>query len=249
MAIAVCLLRSAAMTRLARTRQIYYPESDGRPMGETDLHRWWMIHIYDLLQQRYKNEQVYVSSNLLLYYVEGDPKKFVVPDDFVVLDCAPGRRRTFQVWAEQRVPNVVIEVTSRETKRQDQVIKPAVYAQIGVKELFLYDPTLDYLTTPLQGYRLDQGEYVPIAGNRCGGLDCLELGISLSLDRERLVMSDTATGDRLLTEAEYAGAKLERARAAAVAARLEAAELRARLAEVENQRLREQLAQRDEKQG
>ena len=31
--------------------EIYYPESDGEPMAETDLHRNWMIRIIDILQQ------------------------------------------------------------------------------------------------------------------------------------------------------------------------------------------------------
>ena len=236
------------MSLAPSTAEIDYPESDGRPMGETDLHRWWMIQICDLLQQRYKDQHVYVSSDLLLYYAEGNPKKFVVPDDFVVLDCKPGKRRTFQIWAEQRVPNVVIEVTSRKTKRQDQPVKPNVYAQIGVKELFLYDPTLDYLRTPLQGYRLQEGQYVPIEGNRRGGMDCQELGMSLHLDRERLVMLDTATGEPLLTAAEEAEARLEKTQAELANARVEAAELRARLAEMENERLRDQLRQRGKNQ-
>jgi hypothetical protein len=72
-----------------------YPESDGKPMAESDLHRRWMIRIYDLLSYRYRGQQVYVGSDLLLYYTEGLPHDFVVPDDFVVLDCDPGERRTF----------------------------------------------------------------------------------------------------------------------------------------------------------
>lgn len=252
------------MQRVARPREIYYPESDGKPMGETDLHRWWMIHIYDVLKWRYRDQQVYVGSDLLLYYVAGDPKKFVVPDDFVVLDCDPGKRRTFQIWSEQRVPNVVIEVTSRKTKRHDQLVKPSVYAQIGVRELFLYDPTLDYLMTPLQGFRLDHDQYLPIKGNSTGALECQELGIHLCLDRERLVMQDAGTGQTLLSEAESARKErddLERnielmqaraevaearadalqSKAEAITARAEAAELRAKLAELENERLNEQL--------
>jgi len=239
------------MTRAAKPREIYYPESDGKPMGETDIHRWWMIHIYDVLKHRYRDQDVYIGSDLLLYYVEGDPKKFVVADDFLVLDCKSDKRRTFQIWAEGRVPNVVIEVTSRKTKRQDQAVKPQIYAQIGVKELFLYDPTLDYLTTALQGYRLQDDQYVPIECNARGAIECQELGIWLRLDRERLVMLDAATGKELLTDAESLERDILEARAenAAVRAenaevRAENAELRARLAELEIERLRQQLRQR-----
>ena len=143
----------------ARLREIEYPESDGRPIGETDLHRWWMIQIHQLLEHRYRSQNVYLGCDLLLFYVEGDPKKFVVPDNFVVLDCKPGFRRSYKIWTEAHVPNVVFEVTSHKTKKQDETLKPQVYAQIGVQELFLFDPTLDYLAPALQGYQLAGNRY------------------------------------------------------------------------------------------
>ena len=34
--------------------EVEYPETDGRPMGETDLHREWMQRIIDLLKYRYR---------------------------------------------------------------------------------------------------------------------------------------------------------------------------------------------------
>jgi Uma2 family endonuclease len=219
------------MSRVSSLAEIEYPESDGRPMGETDLHRWWMIQIYDLLKNRYRDQDVYVGSDLLLYYVEGDPKQFVVPDDFVVLGAKSEFRRTFKTWIERRVPNVVIEVTSRRTRQKDQRTKPKVYAQIGVQELFLYDPTLDYLSPALQGYRLKEGAFVPLTPNRGGALECRELGLWLRLDRERLIIQDAKTGLPLLTEAEA-----ERDRA-------ETAEARAKAAELEVEFLREKLKQ------
>ena len=63
---------------------VHYPESDGRPMGETDLHRDAMIRHIELLRHYYEGQQVYVSGDLLVYYEQGNPKKFVVPDAFVV---------------------------------------------------------------------------------------------------------------------------------------------------------------------
>jgi Uma2 family endonuclease len=225
------------MSQAPPLAEIDYPESDGRPMGETDLHRWWMIRIYDLLKYRYRDQHVYVGSDLLLYYVEGQPKKFVVPDDFVVLDCKPELRRVFKTWTEQRVPNVVLEVTSRKTRKQDLTGKPKVYAEIGVKELFLYDPTLDYLNPPLQGYRLERGRFERLTGNASGALECHELGLLLRMDVERLVIQDAMTRLPLLTPAEAAEKELAEIR-------LENAELRAKVAEMELDRLRRQLHQR-----
>ena len=213
---------------------IDYPESDGKPMGETDLHRDWMVRILDMLRYRYRGQSVYVASNLLVYYEEGIPQRFVVPDNFVVLGCDPKLRRVFKTWEEAKSPDVVFEVTSRSTKQDDESFKPQIYERIGVKEYFLYDPTNDYLQPPLQGYRL-QGEeaFVAITANKDGSLACKTLGIRLRLDNHDLVMCDAATGDVLLTEAEAE-------RAAREAAEARAAELQAEL-----DRLRGELRRRE----
>jgi Uma2 family endonuclease len=188
---------------------IEYPESDGMPMGETDLHRDWMIRILDILRFRYRGQRVYVASDLLLYYQEGDPTRFVVPDAFVVLDSDPGRRNTYKMWEESnKAPNVVFEVTSRSTRREDEVFKPQAYARIGVAEYFLYDPTSDYLKPPLQGFRTQGGNCTRIAPDESGRLKCEQLGISLRLEQDNLVMCDAASGEMLRTEAEAAQAKV-----------------------------------------
>jgi len=56
-----------------------------------------MNWICDVLSYRYRDQRVYVSCNLLLYYSEGNPHDFVVPDDFVVLDCDPSARRVYKL--------------------------------------------------------------------------------------------------------------------------------------------------------
>jgi Uma2 family endonuclease len=223
---------------LATTKDnlIEYPESDGKPMGETDLHRDWMFRILELLRFRYRGERVYMASDLLVYYQEGDPTQFVVPDDFIVLDCEPGRRRTFKTWEEGKSPNVIFEVTSRSTRQNDEIWKPPVFARLGVPEYFLYDPAADYLTPPLQGFRLIDGGYARIEPDASGTLACEQLGIHLRLDAGELVMLDAQTGRRLLTGEEAAIAealaqaeKVQAAEAAAAAALARAAELEAEL--------------------
>ncbi|HZN32905.1 MAG TPA: Uma2 family endonuclease, partial [Pirellulaceae bacterium] len=181
---------------------IEYPESDGQPMGETDLHRLWMIRLYELLRWRYADQQVYIGSDLLVYYEEGKPQRFCVPDVFVVLDCPSGHRRVFKTWAEGRVPDVVIEVTSLSSRREDEVFKPKTYSRIGVKEYFLFDPTNDYLSPALIGFRLSGDETQRILPDASGSLHCATLGVRLWLEGDELVLADAATGQRLLTEAE-----------------------------------------------
>jgi Uma2 family endonuclease len=182
--------------------EIDYPESDGKPMGETELHHDWTIRIQDILRQRYRGQSVYVASDLLLYYEEGTPTKFIVPDCFVVRNCATHRRRTFQTWKEGRVPDVVIEVTSRSTSRTDMIDKPIVYEMMGVQEYFLYDPTSDYLESSLQGYRLLDGQFREIPPTN-GQLRCLTLGVDLSVHDQALQIVDVETGAVQLTAAEF----------------------------------------------
>lgn len=214
---------------------VEYPETDGMPMGETDLHRMWMIRIYDLLKWRYRDQNAYVGSDLLLYYIEGEPWRFVVPDDFVVLDCDPGPRRIFKTWEEGKAPNVVFEVTSRATRQRDESVKPQMYGEMGVRELFLYDPTADYLDPPLQGFRFAGRELIDVPSDSSGALRCDELDLILRLDRGELVLLDAPTGQPLLTEAETHLAALQ-----AEQARRQSAEVRAAAAEEELRRLRQQ---------
>ena len=215
---------------------VEYPESDGKPMGETDLHRDWMIRILELLRWRYRGQQVYLASDLIMYYEEGDPTKSIVPDDFVVLNCNPDRRRTYKLWEEPGAPHVAFEVTSKSSKKDDTIYKPKVYAQIGVREYFVYDPTADYLDPSLQGFRLGENDsHTRIEPDEKGRLRCEQLGIELHLAHGDLFMHDSQTGRLLLTQAEAADAARR------------AAEIRAQEAEARSARLEEELRRlRDE---
>jgi Uma2 family endonuclease len=209
---------------------IYYPESDGKPMGETDVHIDAVIYLREALRDCFRDEpQVYVAGNMLLYYEEGNPAACVAPDVFVVQGVAKGERRTYRLWEEGQPPSVAFEITSRGTRLEDLGTKRAVYAMLGVQEYFLYDPLGEYLRPPLQGYRLQEGEYQRILPDADGGLTSQTLVLELQLEEGRLRLVNPATGDRLLTPAEAQAA--HRAEAAA-----------RRVAEAELERLRVELA-------
>lgn len=185
------------------TRRVNYPESDGKPTGETEHHKLAMIRIMDILDRHFAGQQVHVTGDLLLFYEEGNPKKFVVPDVMVVKAAQKFRRRNFKVWAERRVPNVVIEVTSKKTRKRDQVEKPALYRDLGVREYFLFDPLGEYLDEPLMGYRLINGQYERIDYEVPGGLLSEELGLRLRVE-EDLEFYPLDAEVRLLDSKEYA---------------------------------------------
>ena len=107
----------------------------------------------------------------------------------------------------------------------------------------MYDPLGEYLRPPLQGYRLQEGEYqrLPPVGHE--GLASQVLGLELRLEDGRRRVVHPAAYERLLTPAEAQAARLAaETRAAQEAAARQAAEDRAAQAEAELQRLRAELA-------
>jgi len=194
-------------------KHAYYPESDGKPMGETDEHRQEMVRHIELLEYFFRGQQVYVSGNLLLYYEQGNPRKFVVPDAFIAKGLSHRPRRIYKVWVEGKAPDLVIETTSRKTRRKDMTEKPAIYARLGVKELFLFDPDEEYLEPPLQGHRLAGTGFVAIVPESDGSLMSQELGLRLGVGEGHLQFVHPETGERLLTGAERAEREAEARRA------------------------------------
>ncbi len=211
----------------------YYPESDGKPMGETDRHIQAIIRHREILLQYFAGQQVYVSGNLLVYYEQGNNKKFVVPDTFVAKGLQQRERRTFKTWVERKVPDVVIETTPRKTRKKDLVEKPDLYAKLGVKEYFVFDPDSEYLDPPLQGYRTSPDGFEPMIPDDNGGLVSHELGLRLVAEDGLVQFFRLDAGVRLLTQAESQEVE---------AHAREAAEARAEAAEAEVARLRKELA-------
>jgi Uma2 family endonuclease len=135
-------------------RRVSYPESDGKPVGETDLHRDLMNDLIFALKSFLRQMRAYVAGNLFVYYEEGKPPHGGRPDVFVMLGVQQ-RRRIFKSWEERgRLPDVIIELTSKKTRAADQMLTSELYARLGVREYFLFDPHGEYLKTTLQGYRL-----------------------------------------------------------------------------------------------
>jgi len=131
--------------------QVVYPERDGRPVAETDVHIEQLLELRETLAWYFRDDpQVYVSGNLLLYYVEGNPNERIAPDVFVVFGVPKGQRRVYKVWEEGKGPDVVFEITSCSTRREDLGEKKLIYADLGVKEYFLFDPLGEYLQPPFR---------------------------------------------------------------------------------------------------
>lgn len=203
------------MAAIPLQRDVHYPESDGEPMAETEIHLDVTIDLIQGLRRRYRDvPDVYVVGDMFLYYVQGDPRSVVSPDVFLVRGVPKTpRRRIYKLWEEGEAPSLVIEVTSDSTSDEDIGKKKAIYERLGVEEYFLFDPLGDYLKPPLQGYRLVEGRYRPVPAEPDGSLRSLVTGLILRPEADsRLRLVDAETGEPILTDSEIAD-RLEAAEA------------------------------------
>jgi Uma2 family endonuclease len=215
-----------------------YPTSDGKPMAETDDHRTLMEDLIRILKRWFQSHpRVYVSGNMLLFYIRGNKRRHISPDVFVVKGVPKGSRLNYILWEEKKGPCLVIELTSSSTRREDTDRKYRFYRDVlKVKEYFLFDPHGDYLQPQLQGYRLRNGEYQPMR-LLAGRLPSRELGLHLEPDGNVLRLYDPATGRWLPTEEERSD-RAERAQRQAEADRQREQQAR-RQAEADREREKE----------
>lgn len=137
-------------------KELYPVQEEGKPMAETQIHINQIIHIVSVLENFFQNiSDMYVAGDMTFYYEEKNPKKFIVPDVFVVKGISKESRRVFRLW-EEKPPIVVFEISSRKTWGADLNQKWKLYEQIGVQEYYIFDPEYDYLPEPLVAYRLNK---------------------------------------------------------------------------------------------
>ena len=213
-----------ALTRAAV--EVEYPSSDGKPLAENDAQLAAIVYGITVLRTRYAGRgDVYVSGDLLIYYEEGNPRVSVAPDVFVVFGVEDRMRMSYKVWEEGKGPDFVLEVASPGTWREDVGRKRDVYARLGVREYWLYDPMGEHLEPALQGNRLMDGEYErqPLLESRDGrlGLRSGTLGLELWAEGRKMRFRDPKTGQDLLGHHE------EHDRAEREAAARRSAEVRA----------------------
>ena len=233
---------------------IHYPSCDGKPMSENAA-QWWSVQDDGgVLRCRYEHDpNVLVVGDVLIYPKQGQPKINVAPDILVAFGVPKlPPRSSYKVWVEGKAPDFVMEVASASTWKSDRGPKKALYAEMGVREYWLFDPMGDFFDPPLEGYRLVRGTYRPLTPLRRPEfvLPSKVLGLELRPDAGHVRFHDPATGRDLRTFSEEKAARKREAagrRREAAARRREAAARRkaeARVAELEaeNRRLRSQSA-------
>jgi len=176
--------------------EIEYPESDGEPMGETEFHVIASLHLYGALRQFFrKSDDIFVAADMFMYYEKGNPKACKAPDVMVIkgVPVAPPRR-TFKLWEENAGPCVIFEISSRTTMIEDLITKSVLYATLGVREYYLFDPLREFWEKRLRGFHLSGKEYVEISPDSQGRLFSEELGVGLVTENDLLRVIDPKTG-------------------------------------------------------
>lgn len=231
---------------------IEYPCSSDMPMTEGGLHLQVTFYTMFALKLHLQHRSdIYIGGNMFVYYREGDKRAVVSPDVFVALGVEGGERQSYKVWESGKAPDFVLEVASRSTHRRDATEKRSIYAAMGVKEFWRFDPTGEYFEPRLQALALDDRCYRQLAPSGEEAVRSDVLGVEIRVEGGSLRLRDLTTGldirtekelDRALWESEkaYQELAIELSLTKAQAAREESArhEAEARLRQVE-ERLRE----------
>ena len=138
------------MTTTGRATTIVYPESDGMPLPDGEYQSPIFRRVVGPLEVHFSDvEGAHVNGNTFLYYVEGNPRRNVSPDCYVVFglsEAALGSlsiegNNTYLLWEVGKPPDYVLEIASPSTARRDLGEKRELYARIGVGEYWRYDQT------------------------------------------------------------------------------------------------------------
>jgi Uma2 family endonuclease len=197
-----------ALSSAPYTVEPFYPTGDGKPVAETYVHLYALLITLEVLRQYLTGQQATVLGNQFLYYSQGFPKLRVAPDVMVIFGVEPGGRDNYKIWEEGQVPTVIFELTSQSTKDQDESVKKFLYAQIGVREYWQFDPKGEWIEGQLRGYQLH--EFVDLEGEPRAAYEAITDNISHAL-KLKLVAEGTLisfyrldTGEKLLIPDELA---------------------------------------------
>jgi Uma2 family endonuclease len=189
-------------------------------MGESTAQSKLIFYLLNVLEWLYHTDGWFVISNLNLYSERRRMQYPITPDIAVfkgIIIANPGMHtlRSWRLYEPGRPPpQVVFEISSKDTWRDDLDEKPAKYARLGVQEYYAYDPN-DPPSWPkaygrLRGWRLEGAQMVEQAPDAQGRLWSAELASRLTPDGVLLRLYD-ADGNRRLTEGEAERAAKETA--------------------------------------
>jgi Uma2 family endonuclease len=189
-------------------------------MGESIAQSNVILYLLNVLRWVYQAEGWFVIGNLNIYLRRRAHEYPLAPDVAVFKGVQvhnPGDRklRSWRLYEPGRPPpQVVFEISSEETWREDLTGKPAKYAALGVREYYAYDPNeppyWPASSGRLRGWWLADGAMAEQAADARGWLWSAELESWLVPDGALLRLYDRHERLRL-TEGEAERAAKEAA--------------------------------------
>jgi Uma2 family endonuclease len=142
---------------------IFYPESDGKPIADNTKQFRWILTIQQNIDWLYANDaQVFVAGDLFWYPVKGQNKIVAAPDTMVVFgrpkgespEATQSERGSYKQWLEGDIaPQVVFEILSPCNSRIEMSKKLLFYSLYDVEEYYVYDPDTNDLEIWIRGDR------------------------------------------------------------------------------------------------
>ena len=227
--------------RIRAAPTLVYPESDGEPMAESGKHVRLLLDMIETIDRHFQDiPDVHVGGNMFLYYEEGNPRKVISPDVFMVRGVSKKDLRTYKTWEQQPHLDFVLELASPSTYTKDFNEKKAIYEQIlRVKEYCIYDPYHE-IDPSFVGFRLVGDVYEEIAFVE-GRLPLETLGLALGERDGVLRLYDPVTEKWVGPSREHVAEAEARASEAETYAR----EVETRASEAENRVSEEARARRE----
>lgn len=176
-------------------------------MGNTSSHSELAQYLTLVLRWMYRGQVCAIYDNLNHYQTLDKMEYPVAPDVAVIKGEVQRRRRSWTVGETGLAPQVVFEIASKETWRNDLQKKPQKYYHMGVEEYYLYDPEspqyLKYKGHRLVGWRRNRDKKMmeEMQLDEQGRLWSEQLQSWLVSDDDYLRLYDSE-GQRRLTEAE-----------------------------------------------
>ena len=209
-------------------RPLEYPDSDGRFLPEHPLQANAIVELRGNLKQHFRDRaDVVVEGDMFLYYAEGQADerlvrgkrvgKYVAPDVIVVLDHDLGGRGTYKLWEEGKPPDFALDVISPSSEVRNRQTERDLYARIGIREYFVFQPDTRRAGPRLVGYELGKSGYRRLGPQvgLPGSVRSAVLGVSLRPEGAFLRVRDLRSGTdylwavELFLEVEAAAARRE----------------------------------------
>lgn len=215
--------------------------SEDDPVSPTRVHLTICCDLEAALEAHYEDrDDAFAAREMDLYYDATNRQAGrVTPDLMAVLGVPKQYRESYVMWQDHASPSFVLEVLSPSTRGRDLGLKRDIYANLGVRDYFVFDPGR-HVTPRLQGFGLQGGDGRPRPSEALpGGLRGVyseALGLYLCHEEPwppmglhpegmaRMRWYDPAAGEPLGTPLEIAQRAADEARQAADEARRAEAE-------------------------